>query len=67
MESRYAIRKNQLLDECQIAPEVFEQAIQRLHTFMKPYVRLFQGQAADQHAKTYISVLLSNDERKNIE
>ena len=67
MEARYAFRKNPLLDECQIAPEVFEQAMPRLHTFMKPFVRIFQGQAADQHAKTYVCGLLSNVERKNIE
>ena len=67
MEARYAFRKNQLLDECQIAPEVFEQAMPRLHTFMKPFVRIFQGQAADQHAKTSVCGLLSNVERKNIE
>src|SRR4030095_12103626 len=66
MEARYAFRKNQLLADCQIAPEVFEPAIPRLHTFMKPFVRLFQGQAADQHAKTYVCGLLSNVERKNI-
>ena len=66
MEARYAFRKNQLLDECQIAPEVFEQAMPRLHTFMKPFVRIFQGQAADQHAKTSVCGLLSNVERKNI-
>jgi hypothetical protein len=24
----------------------------RLHTFMQPFVRLFHGQAADQHATT---------------
>jgi SRSO17 transposase len=67
MEARYAFRKNQLLDECQIAPEVFEQAMSRLYTFMKPFVRIFQGQAAEQHAKTYVCGLLSNVERKNIE
>jgi SRSO17 transposase len=66
MEARYAFRKSQLLDECQIAPEIFEQVMPRLHTFMKPFVRIFQGQAADQHAKTYICGLLSNVERKNI-
>ena len=67
MEARYALRKSQLLDECQIAPEIFEQVMPRLHTFMKPFVRIFQGQAADQHAKTYVCGLLSNVERKNIE
>src|SRR6266513_3934691 len=67
MEARYALRKSQLLDECQIAPEIFEQVIPRLSTFMKPFVRIFQGQAADQHAQTYVCGLLSNVERKNIE
>jgi len=51
MEARYAFRKSQLLDECQIAPEIFEQVIPRLDTFMKPFVRIFQGQAADQSTR----------------
>ena len=67
MEARYALRKRQLLDECQMDPEIFEQVMPRLHTFMKPFVRIFQGQAADQHAKTSVCGLLSNVERKNIE
>lgn len=67
MEARYALRKSPLLDECQIAPEIFEQVMPRLYTFMQPFVRIFQGQAADQHAKTYVYGLLSSVERKNIE
>src|SRR6266487_320671 len=67
MEARYALRKSQLLDECQITPEIFEQVIPRLYTFMKPFVTSFQGQAAEQHAKTYVCGLLSDVERKNIE
>ena len=67
MEARYALRKTQLLDECQVAPEIFEQVIPRLYTFMKPFVSIFQGQTADQHAKTYVCGLLSNVEHKNIE
>ena len=34
---------------------------------MKPFVTIFQGQVADQHAKTYVCGLLSDVERKNIE
>jgi SRSO17 transposase len=66
MEARYALRKTQLLAACQIAPEIFEQVIPRLYTFMKPFVTIFQGQAADQHAKTSVCGLLSHVERKNI-
>jgi len=67
MEARYTLRKTPLLAECQIAPEIFEQVIPRLYAFMKPFVTTFQGQAADQHAKTSVCGLLSNVEHKNIE
>jgi SRSO17 transposase len=67
MEARYAFRKSQWLDECQIAPEMFEQVIPRLYSFMKPFVKTFQGQTADQHAKTSVCGLLSDVERQNIE
>ena len=66
MEARYAFRKSQLLDECQVAPEIFEQVIPRLYTFLEPFVKTFQGQVADQHAKTYVCGLLSDVERKNV-
>jgi SRSO17 transposase len=67
MEARYTFRKTQLLDECQVAPEIFEQVVPRLYTFMEPFVTIFHGQVDDQHAKTYVCGLLSDVERKNIE
>ncbi len=67
MEARYAIRKRQLLEECQVAPEIFDQVMPRLYTFMRPFVKIFDGQVADQHAKTYVCGLLSDIEHKNIE
>jgi SRSO17 transposase len=66
MDTRYTIRKHQLLDECQVAPEMFEQVIPRLSTFMKPFVKSFQGQVAEQHATTSVCGLLANLERTNI-
>jgi hypothetical protein len=66
MEARYALRKSPLLDECQIAPEIFAQVIPRLSTFMKPFVSIFAGQAAAQPAKTSVGGLRSNGERTNI-
>ncbi len=66
MEARDAFRKTQLLDECQVAPEIFEQVIPRLSTFMEPFVQTFHEQAADQHAKTSVGGLLSDVERKNV-
>jgi len=66
MDARYTIHTHQLLDECQVAPEIFEQVIPRLYAFMQPCVKIFQGQVAEQHAKTSVCGLLSNLERKNI-
>ena len=66
MEARYALRTSPWLDECQMAPEIFEQVSPRLYTFMQPFVRIFQSQAAAQHAKTSVCGLLSNVERQNI-
>jgi len=41
MEARYATRKQQLLAECQVAPEIFDQVLPRLATFMAPLVETF--------------------------
>ena len=67
MEARYATRKQPLLAECQVAPEIFEQVLPRLTTFMAPFVETFCRPELDQHAHTYICGLLSEVERKNIE
>jgi SRSO17 transposase len=67
MEARYAFRKSQLLEECHVAPEIFEQVIPRLSSFMEPFVKTFEGRAAAQHAQTYVCGLLSDVEHKNIE
>ena len=52
MDARYAIRKTQLLEECQVAHELFEQIMPRLHTCMEPFVDTLCGPASPQHAKT---------------
>jgi len=67
MEARYATRKNQLLAECQLAPEIFDQVMPRLSTFMGPFVDTLCGQALHQHAQASVCGLLSDVERKNVE
>ncbi len=67
MEARYTRRKNELLQDCQVAPEIFDLVIPRLHHFLEPFVSSLSGHAPLQHARTYVSGLLSDVERKNIE
>jgi hypothetical protein len=66
MEARYAMRKHPLLEECQVAPEIFAQVMPRLHTFMALFVATFQGPTLTQQAQTYVCGLLSDVARKNI-
>src|SRR5713226_9711054 len=67
MEAAYVIRKQQLLEECHVAPEIFHQVMPRLETFMAPFVATFCRQEPAQHAHTYVYGLLSDLERKNVE
>ena len=67
MEARYATRKQQLLAECQVTPEIFDQVMPRLATFMAPFVETFCRQEPNQHAQTYVCGLLSDVEHKNVE
>ena len=67
MEARYATRKQQLLAECQVAPESFDQVLPRLTTCMAPFVETFCRPELAQHAHTYMCGLLSDVDRKNIE
>ena len=67
MDAEYAIRKLQLLEEFEVAPEIFQQVMPRLATFMAPFVASFGRQEPFQHAHTYVCGLLSDVERKNIE
>jgi SRSO17 transposase len=67
MEAAYVLRKQQLLEECQVAPEIFHQVMPRLETFMAPFVDTFCRQEPSQHAQTSVGGLLSDVERKNVE
>ena len=67
METKYQIRKRELLDECTIAPEIFEQVTQRLEQFMAPYVAHLARREQIQHSQTFMQGLLSDLARKNVE
>ena len=60
-------RKQELLDECKIAPEVFGGVMPRLESFMEPFVECFVRREQVEHAQTFVQGLLSNLEHKNAE
>ena len=67
MDARYTIRKAQLLEACQVAPEICAQVLPRLHPFLEPCIATLRGQAPRAHAQTSVRGLLSDVERKNVE
>ena len=67
MEATYEVRKEELLDECTVAPQVFDQVMPRLERFMKPFVASLARKEQVDHASTFVQGLLSDLEHKNVE
>lgn len=67
MDATYEQRRQDLLDECKVAPEIFEQVVPRLEAFMKPFVESFVRKEQVEHARTFVQGLLSDLDHKNVE
>jgi SRSO17 transposase len=67
MEARYETRKQELLEECQVAPQVFERVLPRLESFMEPFVEKLVRREQREHAGTFVQGLLSDLDHKNVE
>jgi SRSO17 transposase len=67
MERRFAERKEALLAECEVSPQVFAGVAERLSEFVEPFAALLRQPVQREHATDYVSGLLSDLERKNVE
>jgi SRSO17 transposase len=67
MERRFEARKQEILDEAEIKPEVVHGMLKRLEQFTEPFVASLGRREARQNARVYISGLLSDLGRKNVE
>src|SRR3954462_13107181 len=67
MHWRYRLRKQQLLDGCEVPPEVFQGGIERLAEFARPFAECLVRQEQKDHARTYLAGLVSDLRRKNTE
>ena len=52
MHWRYRLRKQQLLDECEVSPEVFRGGIKRLDEFARPFADCLARREQRDHART---------------
>ena len=60
-------RKEELLNECELAPQVFQRVMPRLERFMMPFVDCLVRLEQVEHAGTFVRGLLSDLEHKNAE
>lgn len=67
MERRFAARMQQVLDDAVVDPAVFRDVQPRLEDFLKPFAACLREAEQKKHARTYLSGLISNLERKNVE
>jgi len=67
MHWRYRLRKQQLLDECEVPPEVFQGGLERLADFARPFADCLGRREQRDHARTYLAGLVSDLKHKTAE
>jgi SRSO17 transposase len=67
MERRFELRKEALLKEAQVNPAVFVGWQERLEAFVEPYASCLVRSEQRQHALDFVSGLISDVDRKNVE
>lgn len=67
MERRFEIQKQKILKEADIKPQVFNGMLKRLEQFVKPFIASLGRREPKENANIYISGLLSDLGRKNVE
>jgi SRSO17 transposase len=67
MERRFKLRKEAMLAECEVAPQVFRGVVERLGEFVIPFASLLTQQVQRQHTQDYLAGLVSDLKRKNVE
>ena len=67
MERRFEVRKQEMLAECEVSPQVFHGAVGRMQKFVEPFADLLGHPEQREHAADYVSGLVSDLEKKNVE
>ncbi len=67
MERRFEERRDQLLADCEVPEDMFQEVMPRLKKFVEPFLGSLFRSEGRKHAQTYVAGLLSNLNRKNCE
>src|SRR5215471_1511924 len=67
MSTVWALRREELLSDCLVSPDVFISMVDRLGEFVMPYQQALETEADQHPMHLYLQGLLSNLEHKNAE
>ena len=67
MNTVWARRREELLSDCLVSPDVFHQMVDRLGAFVIPYQQVLETEAGQRHVHLYLQGLLSHLPGKNVE
>lgn len=67
MEQRFEARMQEVLDDAVVDPRVFRDVQPRLENFLEPFMACLQEAEQKAHARSYVTGLLSDLKRKNVE
>jgi SRSO17 transposase len=67
MHTVWAQRREELLSDCLVSPDVFTQMVDRLGVFVVPYQQALETEAGQRNVYRYLQGLLSNVPGKNAE
>jgi SRSO17 transposase len=67
MTSAWAQRREEILSDCLVSPDVFTQMVERLGEFVVPYQHVLETEAGQRNVHLYLQGLLSHLPRKNAE
>jgi hypothetical protein len=67
MDPVWAQRREEVLSDCLVSPDVFTQMVDRLGAFVVPYQQALETEAGQHHMHLYLQGLLSHLEHKNAE
>ena len=67
MTPAWAQRREEILSDCLVSPDVFKQMVDRLGEFVVPYQQALETEAGSHPMQLYLQGLLSHLNRKNAE
>src|ERR671934_2144475 len=67
MHTVWAQRREEVLNDCLVSPDVFHQMVERLAEFVVPYQHVLETEAGQRNVHLYLQGLLSHLPRKNAE